>query len=125
MTGPLLAKEAVVAASGGLDSCVATAVAARDFAPAMLHVDYGQRTRTRERECFEAIADFYHVPAPRRLVVDLAYLARIGGSCLTDETIPVPKGGLSRPGSGVGESIRRADLAGQGPQSSRRARSER
>jgi len=97
MTPPLPAKQAVVAASGGLDSCVAAAVAARDFVPAMLHVDYGQRTGAKEHECFEAIADFYHVPAARRLVVDLAYLAGIGGSCLTDERIPVPKGDLSRP----------------------------
>jgi len=87
---------AVVAASGGLDSCVAAAVAAREFDLAMLHVDYGQRTESKERACFERIADFYRVPGERRLDVRLAYLATIGGSCLTDESIPVPEAELHR-----------------------------
>ena len=35
---------AVVLLSGGMDSCVCAALAARDYAAAALHVSYGQRT---------------------------------------------------------------------------------
>jgi 7-cyano-7-deazaguanine synthase in queuosine biosynthesis len=54
---------------------------------AFLHVSYGQRTEKRERESFERIADHYRVRS--RLVVSLDQLARIGGSSLTDTSIPV------------------------------------
>jgi 7-cyano-7-deazaguanine synthase len=80
---------AVVLVSGGMDSLVtaATAVAAgRECA--FVHVTYGQRTAGRERRAFEQIADFYR-PC-KRLVADISYLAAIGGSALTDESIPVP-----------------------------------
>ncbi len=73
-----------------MDSCVTTAVAARENELALLHVSYGQRTAARERRAFDEIAAFYGVPAARRLVADLAYLARIGGSSLTAAHIPVP-----------------------------------
>jgi 7-cyano-7-deazaguanine synthase len=88
---------AVVSLSGGLDSCVAAAVA-RDqgFDLALLHADYGQRTEARERQAFQAIADHYRVGADRRLVVPFAGLRAIGGSALTDPGIPLPEGDLDR-----------------------------
>jgi 7-cyano-7-deazaguanine synthase len=87
----------VVALSGGLDSCVAAAVARSEgFALALLHADYGQLTEGRERAAFEAIADFYG--AQRRLVVPFDGLRRIGGSALTDPSIPLPEGDLAREG---------------------------
>ena len=46
---------AVVLLSGGMDSCVCAALAARDHAAAALHVSYGQRTEDRERQSFLAI----------------------------------------------------------------------
>ena len=49
------AKRAVVLLSGGMDSCVCAALAARDYAAAALHVSYGQRTEDRERQSFLAI----------------------------------------------------------------------
>ena len=83
---------AVVLASGGMDSCVCAALAMRDYAtpnpPALLHVDYGQRTEARERQAFNALADHYRIA--RRLVAACPGLAAIGGSALTDATIPVP-----------------------------------
>ncbi len=88
MTRPL----AVALLSGGLDSCVCLAEAARDHDPAVLHVDYGQRTRRRERQAFDAIADHYGIPPRRRLAVSLDHLARIGGSSLVDPDLPVPEG---------------------------------
>ncbi|MFH1730426.1 MAG: 7-cyano-7-deazaguanine synthase QueC [Planctomycetota bacterium] len=75
---------AVVALSGGMDSCVTAAIAAETSALALLHVTYGQRAARRERQAFDQIAAFYGVPDERRLVADIDYLARIGGSSLTD-----------------------------------------
>ena len=90
---------AVVSLSGGLDSCVAAAVARADgFELALLHADYGQLTEARERQAFAAIADFYQVAPARRLVIPFANLKLIGGSALTDPSIPLPEGDLERQG---------------------------
>jgi len=75
---------AVVLLSGGMDSCVAAAIARQTCEPAFLHVSYGQRTEARELQAFHAIADHYGVA--RRLVARLDHLKAIGGSALTDET---------------------------------------
>lgn len=77
----------VVLTSGGMDSCVTTAIAAQAAQLALLHVNYGQRTEKRELEAFHAIADFYHVT--RRLTTSISYLKQIGGSSLTDPSIEV------------------------------------
>ncbi|HJU82811.1 MAG TPA: 7-cyano-7-deazaguanine synthase QueC [Holophagaceae bacterium] len=90
---------AVVSLSGGLDSSVTAALAkAEGFELALLHADYGQRTEARERRAFEEIADFYEVPAARRLVISFDNLRRIGGSALTDPSIALPEGDLGRTG---------------------------
>ena len=86
MTRPL----AVVCVSGGMDSAVTAALAARTHRLALLHGDYGQRTESRERVSFHLLAD--HFAAEARLVVDLAALRAIGGSSLTDRSIPVREG---------------------------------
>jgi 7-cyano-7-deazaguanine synthase len=78
---------AVVLASGGLDSCVCIAEAARTHELALLHVNYGQRTEARELRAFEAIADHYR--ARERRVATLAYLREIGGSSLVDPSRPL------------------------------------
>ncbi len=83
--------------SGGLDSCVAAATArASGLESAFLHVGYGQRTQKRELEAFHALADYYGVR--HRLTVDASHLGRMGGSALTDESIPLPEGDPHRPG---------------------------
>jgi len=89
---------AVVLASGGMDSCVVAALAARDHEVAMLHASYGQRTAAREERAFHAIADHYGIPEARRLVADLSHLAAMGGSSLTDRSIAVSDGALGREG---------------------------
>lgn len=79
---------AVVLTSGGMDSCVTTAIAASENDElALLHVSYGQRTERRELKAFNDIADFYRVD--RRLATSIAHLAQIGGSSLTDRQIEV------------------------------------
>lgn len=83
----------VVLASGGMDSCVTTAIAARESSElAMLHVSYGQRTEAREYRAFSDIADFYGVT--KRLTASIDYLTKIGGSSLTDRNIEVSQANL-------------------------------
>lgn len=84
-------ERAVVLLSGGMDSCVCAALAARDFTAAALHVDYGQRTEAREQRAFQAICD--RLGIRERLIVRNPVFRAIGGSALTDETIAVPVAG--------------------------------
>jgi 7-cyano-7-deazaguanine synthase len=79
---------AVVLVSGGMDSCVTAAIANGKYRTAFLHVNYGQRTEGRELLAFNEIADFYK--AEKRLTVSLEHLKVIGGSSLTDESVPIP-----------------------------------
>ena len=84
---------AVVLMSGGMDSTVCTALAHRDGCEiAALHVRYGQRTQERERQSFNDVCDHYGIT--KRLVVDISHLAAIGGSSLTDPTMPVTEAQL-------------------------------
>jgi 7-cyano-7-deazaguanine synthase len=82
--------QAIVLVSGGMDSCV-TAALAREAGHdlAFLHINYGQRTERRELQAFHDLADHYSVPQELRLAVSIEHLARIGGSSLTDASIPV------------------------------------
>jgi 7-cyano-7-deazaguanine synthase len=91
--------KAVVLLSGGMDSCVCTAIArARHGADkiALLHAGYGQRTEARERQAFEEISEFYAVR--ERLLVRLDHFRAIGGSALTDAKIAVPENKLDEAG---------------------------
>ena len=83
--------KAVVLLSGGMDSCVAAAIANQTYRLALLHASYGQRTEQRERRAFDEVADFYGVR--ERLVVRFDAFAQIGGSALTDQRIAVPESG--------------------------------
>jgi 7-cyano-7-deazaguanine synthase len=88
---------AVVLLSGGMDSCVCAALAARDHNAAALHIGYGQRTEERERNSFLAICERLRIRD--RLIVRNEALRAIGGSALTDSAIAVPK--AENLGSGV------------------------
>ena len=84
---------AICLVSGGMDSCVTAAIAKMENEElAFLHVSYGQRTEKRELKAFNNIADFYNVE--KRLAVSIEYLAKIGGSSLTDESIEVSEANL-------------------------------
>lgn len=92
--GPQLA---ICLVSGGMDSCVSAAIAQTENDElAFLHVSYGQRTEQRERAAFAALADHFDVRV--RLVISLEHLAKIGGSSLTDDRIPVTAANLSAAG---------------------------
>ena len=85
---------AVCLVSGGMDSCVTAAIARAENAEiAFLHISYGQRTEARERRAFEELAARFAVQ--RRLAISIESLKAIGGSSLTDTSIPVAAANLS------------------------------
>lgn len=86
---PVTSRRAVVLLSGGMDSCVCAALAARDHDTAAVHVSYGQRTELRERRSFESICD--RLGIQDRLIVRNDAIRAIGGSALTDPEISVPE----------------------------------
>jgi 7-cyano-7-deazaguanine synthase len=91
---------AIILVSGGMDSCVAAAIANEKYRLAFLHVNYGQRTEARELQAFNEIADHYQTE--KRLTVSIEHLKVIGGSALTDTNIPIPESGA--PHSAIPES---------------------
>ena len=77
--------------SGGMDSATCTYIAKREgYEIVALHFDYDQRTMGKERECFGKICDDLGVA--KRFVLDARFIAQIGGSALTDGTLPIRKG---------------------------------
>ena len=84
---------AVIAVSGGLDSCVTGAIAKQDYELAFAHFNYGQRTEKRELKAFNDLSDFFNVD--KKLIIDISHLSEIGGSSLTDKKIEVSAADLS------------------------------
>lgn len=77
--------------SGGMDSATCAYIAKREgYEIVALHFDYDQRTMGKERECFGKICDDLGVA--KRFVLDAHFIAQIGGSALTDGTLPIRKG---------------------------------
>lgn len=100
----------VVLLSGGMDSGVCAALAARDTEAAALHVSYGQRTEARERRAFEQICD--RLKIARRMAIRNDVLSRVGGSALTDRAIEVPEARPQKanPGLSGGSEIGQAGI---------------
>ena len=80
---------AIVSLSGGMDSCVCAALAARDFEACAMHFSYGQRTEARELASARAVAEALRIERFLHLRLDL--FRQIGGSALTDFSIAVPE----------------------------------
>jgi 7-cyano-7-deazaguanine synthase len=80
---------AVLCLSGGMDSCVCAALAAKDYDVCALHFSYGQRTEARELQSAQEIARLTGTAGWMHLKIDL--FRKIGGSALTDSTIDVPQ----------------------------------
>lgn len=77
-----------------MDSCVTAAIARSESKELVFfHVNYGQRTESRERQAFNDIADHYGVK--KRLDISIEHLAKIGGSSLTDQGITVSEADLA------------------------------
>ncbi len=83
-------EKVIVLVSGGMDSlvCAGEALTSNNEVY-FLHMNYGQKTSVKERECFDKIADHYSIPMNRRKIIDMTFLKQIGGSSLTDESISV------------------------------------
>lgn len=79
---------AVVSLSGGMDSAVCLALAAQEYEVYALHFSYGQRTEQRELASARTVAKYVGVQQFLPLRIDL--FRQIGGSALTDPSIPVP-----------------------------------
>src|SRR5271163_832095 len=62
---------AVVCLSGGMDSAVCAALAARDYEAYALHFSYGQRTERRELESARAVAEALHFTQFLHLRIDI------------------------------------------------------
>lgn len=78
----------VVCLSGGMDSCVTAALAARETEAYGIHFSYGQRTEARELEAARAVAERVGLRQFLPLRIDLFRI--IGGSALTDISMEVP-----------------------------------
>ena len=89
MNNASIRPRAVVSLSGGMDSSVCLALAARDHDVFALHFSYGQRTEQRELKSARAVAEIVGVQQFLPLRVDL--FRQIGGSALTDFSIAIPK----------------------------------
>jgi len=81
--------KAVLCLSGGMDSCVCAALAARDYDVYALHFSYAQRTEARELQAAQEVARLTGAKEFMHLKIDL--FRRIGGSALTDSSIAVPE----------------------------------
>jgi 7-cyano-7-deazaguanine synthase len=80
--------KAVCLLSGGMDSSTLAYLAKSEgYDILALHLNYGQRTETKERACAKKIAEL--LGAQDFIEVDIGYLAKIGASSLTDTTIDV------------------------------------
>lgn len=80
-------KKAVILVSGGLDSSTCLAVAkAEGYECYVMSFDYGQRNRA-ELAAATRLAKFYDAPLHKIIKLNLQ---EIGGSALTDNSIPVP-----------------------------------
>ena len=81
--------QAVLCLSGGMDSTVCAALAARDYDVYALHFSYGQRTESKELRSATEIARL--TGAKEFLPLKIELFRRIGGSALTDPSIAVPE----------------------------------
>lgn len=84
-------KKAVCLLSGGMDSTTLAYYAKElGYEILALHVNYGQRTESKELECAEKIAEKLH--ALEFIEINLDYFKKFGASSLTDMNIAVEKG---------------------------------
>ncbi|HVJ08302.1 MAG TPA: 7-cyano-7-deazaguanine synthase QueC [Acidisarcina sp.] len=81
--------KAVVCLSGGMDSSVCAALAARDYDAYALHFSYGQRTEARELKSARAVAEVLGIK--HFLPLEMGLFRKIGGSALTDPSIAIPE----------------------------------
>lgn len=83
-------EKVIVLLSGGMDSLVCSGIATQNHENVYaLHMNYGQKTSSRERISFDEICNHYNIPLEKRKIIDMTFLQQIGGSSLTDDKIAV------------------------------------
>lgn len=88
-------RKAIALLSGGMDSLVTLALAREENDWVyVIHMNYGQKTMAKEKECFDQICDHYQIPLKHRLTFDQSALGQIGGSSLTDPSMEVTQANL-------------------------------
>jgi 7-cyano-7-deazaguanine synthase len=88
-----MSKRCVCIISGGMDSALRAKIAQQEgYKGIAVHFNYGQRTQTKEVECFRLVVT--SVDAVKSYEIDLPFFEQIGASALTDKSIEVPTGGL-------------------------------
>jgi 7-cyano-7-deazaguanine synthase len=92
---------AVICLSGGMDSTVCAALAAREYESYGLHFSYGQRTQARELQAARDVAKAVGLVELMELKTEL--FRSIGGSALTDSSIAVPEAVLDGASAGQGK----------------------
>lgn len=89
-------KKAVVILSGGMDSSTCAYIAKESgYEIIALHLNYKQKTQSRELQAFRDICESLGVS--QKYEIDIDFFAQIGASALTDNTIDVPIDGI-KPG---------------------------
>ncbi|MGD1005485.1 MAG: 7-cyano-7-deazaguanine synthase QueC [Methanoregulaceae archaeon] len=79
---------AICLLSGGMDSSTLAYLAKSEgYGIVALHLNYGQRTERKERDCAKKIAQL--LDAQDFVEVDVSYFTKFGASSLTDRTIDV------------------------------------
>ncbi len=87
---------ALVLNSGGLNSCVLTALARQEHRLAMLHAEFDHRSARRESECFQAQVE--HFQAAEALTVQLPHLKQMRGNALVDRNLAIEDSAQLRSG---------------------------
>lgn len=88
-------KKAVCLLSGGMDSTTLAYVAKEmGYDILALHMNYGQRTERKERECAVRVAE--DLEAVDFVEISLDYFSKFGASSLTDPSIEVEAGVLGK-----------------------------
>ena len=86
-------KKAVCILSGGMDSTLASYIAANNgYEIITVHFNYGQRTEHKELEAFRNISIELNVK--NKYEINIPFFTQIGASALTDTSIDIPTNGI-------------------------------
>ncbi len=78
---------AVILASGGINSTVATAIAREQYEPALLHVAWGHRAADRELLAFQQVAAALRIE--KTMVAELSCMAVFGGNSRASKRLAI------------------------------------
>jgi 7-cyano-7-deazaguanine synthase len=80
-------EKAVILVSGGINSAVAAAVTREQYAPCLLHVNWGHRTAEREMTAFEQLASALSIETT--MIADMPCLGTFGGNARSSKRLAI------------------------------------